>query len=301
MRVPKKTISALNGRTIRCFLFDCGDTLWTRNDKVTWHSLEHVANLHTVAVLRQQVAEQDLPIKDDEELGNEVRKAIEKLLGKVKRQHPGYEPDFTMVTLEALIHMGFPKFDKTIGEAVFEALRVRVPASRPLFPDTLSTLATLQERGFILGVVTNRQWGGQPFVEDLRAIGLLDFFDPNHMAISADLGVRKPNPAIFMHALNALRVTPQETAMVGDSLRADIAGANQLNIFSIWKPKQRLIAEVKAELPHNKPYLNNKYLLAYARKQEEKKNKPLPDSVKPNLTIEHLSDLLDVFLKVGKQ
>src|SRR5947199_1949139 len=87
--------------------------------------------------------------------------------------------------------------NEQVCKAIFEALRVRVPESRPLFPDTLSTLAALQQRGFLLGIVTNRQHGGKPFFNDLRTIGLLDYFREHHIAVSADLGVRKPPPALF--------------------------------------------------------------------------------------------------------
>jgi len=299
--VPKKTRSTLRGKNIRCILFDGGDTLWTRNDKETWNALEHDANLQAVALLRKHAPHVDLSAADDERLGEEVRKAIDKLMSKIRRQHPGYEPDFTMSTQEALIHLGFPKFTRAVADTIYDALRVRVPPSRTLFPDALPTLATLYERGFILGLVTNRQWGGTPFVEDLRTLGLLDYFDPTRIAVSADLGIRKPNPMIFMNALNALRVAPEEAIMVGDSLRADIAGANQLGIFAVWKPKQRIIAEVRAELQPDKPYLNDKHLLGYARKQEEKRDRLLPDIILPDLTIECLSDLLDVFLKAGPQ
>jgi len=48
--------------------------------------------------------------------------------------------------------------------------------------------------------------------------GLLNYFERRHIAVSADLGMCKPNPAIFLHVLNALDVSPQETAMVGDRL-----------------------------------------------------------------------------------
>ena len=299
--MPKKTRNTLEGRTIRCILFDCGDTLWSRNDKETWQALEQAANREAVALLRHHAPTLDLPDADEEELGRKVRKAIDRLMSKIRQQHPGYEPDFTTATQEALIHLGFPKFSRPIADSIYEALRVRVPPSRTLFPDALPTLTTLHERGFILSLVTNRQWGGTPFVDDLRALGLLDFLDPSRIAVSANLGIRKPNPLIFMHTLNALRVAPEETVMVGDSLRADVAGANQLGIFAIWKPNRRIIAEVKAELTPDKPYLKDKHLLTYARKLEEKKDKPFLPPGTPDLTIEYLGDLLDIFQKAGPQ
>jgi histidinol phosphatase-like enzyme len=34
--------------------------------------------------------------------------------------------------------------------------------------------------------------------------------------------VRKPNPALFLHALRGVSVAPEEAAMVGDSLRMPV-------------------------------------------------------------------------------
>jgi HAD superfamily hydrolase (TIGR01549 family) len=299
--VPGNNAPALNGRTIRCILFDCGQTLWTFPDQTSWQHIENIANQRAITLLHQYVNQQDFPSKDDNTLGYELRTAIYKLMHEFKREHPYDEPDFPHVTLEALAQSGFPQMSYEVGKAIFEMLRVRSYEARTIFPDTLTTLATLQERGFILGIVTNRSWGGLPFVEDMCLFGLLDYFDPACMAVSADLGIRKPNPAIFMHALDALQIAPTEAVMVGDSLFADVAGANQLNIFTVWKPSPRMIAEVKAALPSDQPYLNAKHLIPYAHRQSEERGKPVPETAKPGLIIEQLSDLLDIFLEVGVQ
>src|SRR5262249_55432152 len=131
------------------------------------------------------------------------------------------------------------------GAAIFEALRIRIPVSRSLFADAFATLAALQRRGFLLGAVTNRLWGGQPFQEDLLAFGLLNYFEPRNIAISADLGVRKPHAVSFLHTLRALSIRPEQAVMVGDSLRADMVGGLNLGMFCIWRPK----AEVRAQIP----------------------------------------------------
>jgi HAD superfamily hydrolase (TIGR01549 family) len=292
---------ALYGRTIRCILFDCGETLWTHPHKDILHHEENVANQRTTTLLHHTIDQQDFPLKDDETLAHELRATIYKLMNQFKNEHPYEEPDFAQVTIEALVQMGFPQLNNEAGAAIFEALRVRSIKARTLFPDALTTLATLQERGFILGIVTNRAWGGQPFVEDMRSFGLLDYFDPTCMAVSADLRIRKPNPAIFMHALNALQLAPIEAVMVGDALYADVAGANQLNIFTVWKPSPRLITEAKVAIPSNQSYLNYKHLLPYVQRRYEQQNRPMPTPPEPDLIIEQLSDLLDIFLKVGVQ
>lgn len=323
----------LSGRTIRCILFDFGDTLWTRKDPTIWYSQEQEANRVTVALLRAQVKATHLPALDDGMLGNEVRKAVERQIRDFKRAKPEYEPDFVQMALQGLRKVGIAGADLSLARDVYEALRVHISPVRVPFPDAFSTLATLQERGFLLGVVSNRHWGGQVFLDDLRAIGFLDYFEPEHMAISADLGIRKPNPAIFLHALSSFGVTPREAVMVGDSLSADVAGAKALDMLAVWKPQTYLFAEARAhrhatrmaqeavqqevyaletahlaalEQSHSEPALDlesadDDYLIDYARSRESKRKQHLYRQMKPDLIIEHLSELLDVFVRAGEQ
>lgn len=300
--MPKKNASALNGRTIRCILFDCGDTLWTRSDQHIWSNLEHVANQQALAFLRTLVSPSSLPVLEDTTLGEEIRRAVERQIRHRKREDTEHEPDFPLATLQGLQHIGILGLDRAAGEAIFEALRVRIPESRPLFQDTHTTLTALQQRGYTLGVVTNRHWGGQIFLEDMQQLGLDAHFDLQHIAVSADLGLRKPHPGIFLHALNRLGFAPEEAAMVGDSLSADIAGAKPLNLFTIWKPKTILFAEAKATLPSPEDDIDE-YVFRYAlqreskRKQERMQNK----DIQPDLIIESLSDLLDVFVEAPQE
>ena len=51
---------------------------------------------------------------------------------------------------------------------------------------------------------------------------------------SAACGVRKPSPRIFRIALEHWGVGPSHAVMVGDTLGADILGAHNAGIFSIW-------------------------------------------------------------------
>lgn len=327
-----KNLEALSGRTIRCILFDFGETLWTRTDRATWYALEQAGNLRTLKLLRDHIDPWTMPMTDLTLLGEQLRKAIEVHARTLIRRNPGYEPDFTSVTIEALQQLGFPEVDEALGAAVFEAQRVSIAQSRHIFRDVLPTLKALQQRGFLLGVVTNRNYGGAPFQQDLQTMGLLDYFDPCHMAISADLGIRKPNAAIFQYVLNALDVPPEEAVMVGDSLRADVGGALPLGIFAVWKPSLRVRAEARAALlarsltgdddrtatePVLPPdplavaevcrsefsvqSLGEDYLLAYGQQRDNKKEHHRHAPIKPDWIIENVSELLDVFTEAGKQ
>ena len=44
----------------------------------------------------------------------------------------------------------------------------------------------------------------------------------------------KPHPALFHQALEELGVTTDQTVMVGDDLRADIAGALAVGMHAVW-------------------------------------------------------------------
>ena len=292
-------VPTLTGRTIRSILFDFGDTLWTRNDDTTWRNAERAGNQRAIAILRKYFT--TLPTTDTTTLGDRLRREIAKHTSNL--QKPGYEADYALATQEALQELGLPTVERAVAEEIFEGLRLRIPESRHLFDDILPTLEELRRRGFLLGVVTNRQYGGEPFLEDLQTLGLLDYFAVEHIAISADLGIRKPNAAIYLHALKALGVAPEEAAMVGDSIVADVVGAKLLNLFAVWKPKPRLRGEVRHILPEGTLHIDDRDLVAYAYHREAKRYQLTSDDneIQPDLIIEHLAELLDVFKRAGKQ
>lgn len=286
------------GRNVRCILFDLGSTLWTSKDERLMLVSERIANMRAVLELFRFTGTGVYADMDVDEIGRLLRKSFEKQIRVRTRQLVEYEPDFVQAAMDALQQIGISDVTHACGEAIYEALRVRTPDIRVLFDDTPSTLAALKERGYLLGVVSNRHYGGVPFHEDLRTMGLLDYFELQHMAISADLGIRKPNPDIFLYALNSLNVSPEEAVMVGDSLRGDITGAKRLDIPAIWMPKASLRAEALAAMQASgqaqQNALTDDYLLAYTR-QIEKRGRQTPENIRPDSIIECLSDLLNMF------
>lgn len=97
------------------------------------------------------------------------------------------------------------------------------------FPGVEEVLATLQDRGLRLAVVTNKP---AAFTEKLlEARGLAARFD---IIVSGDtLPVMKPDPAPLLHAARHCRAVPQATVMVGDSI-FDIDAARNAGMRSIW-------------------------------------------------------------------
>jgi HAD superfamily phosphatase (TIGR01668 family) len=97
--------------------------------------------------------------------------------------------------------------------------------------DAKPTLQKLKEQGYRLGLISNA-------ADDENVQALIDkadlriYFD--FILSSAACGIRKPDRYIFQLALDHFKVKPENAAMIGDTLEADISGANLMGIYSIW-------------------------------------------------------------------
>ena len=96
------------------------------------------------------------------------------------------------------------------------------------YPDTVPTLTELKRRGYKLGVIANQSYGTE---QRLKNWNLYHFLEV--IAASAELGVAKPDPAIFKWALKQADCSPQDTVIVGDRMDNDIAPANRLGIHTV--------------------------------------------------------------------
>jgi len=81
-----------------------------------------------------------------------------------------------------------------------------------------------------LGIVSNNILAEQESKLDEFGIRAL----VNALVVSADVGVSKPDPAIFGIALVRLGVTAGEAVMVGDSWASDIVGAAAAGLRAVW-------------------------------------------------------------------
>jgi putative hydrolase of the HAD superfamily len=86
-----------------------------------------------------------------------------------------------------------------------------------------------------LGIVSN----GSPDVQytKLKGLGIKDSLCC--IVLSEEVGIRKPDPAIFSRACEALALRPQECLYVGDSYRNDVVGAKGAGVLACWFNPQR--------------------------------------------------------------
>jgi putative hydrolase of the HAD superfamily len=107
-------------------------------------------------------------------------------------------------------------------EALLGAIRFRA------YPEVPDALARLRDGGARLAVVSN--WDVS-LHDVLERTGLRPLVDA--VVISAELGVAKPDPAIFHAALERLGAPADGALHVGDSVEQDVAGARAAGIDAV--------------------------------------------------------------------
>jgi putative hydrolase of the HAD superfamily len=100
---------------------------------------------------------------------------------------------------------------------------------------THALLEALRDRGLKVGLVSNAFDPPAQLHRDLDRHGVAERLD--FAVFSSEVGRRKPDPAIFACALDALGVAPASTLFVGDTIATDIAGAAALGLHTcqaVW-------------------------------------------------------------------
>jgi putative hydrolase of the HAD superfamily len=81
------------------------------------------------------------------------------------------------------------------------------------------------------GLVSNAFDPGWLLQRDLERMGLGERLDV--AVFSSEVGKRKPHPAIFAAALDALGVEPERALFVGDRLYEDVRGAAEVGMTTV--------------------------------------------------------------------
>lgn len=103
-----------------------------------------------------------------------------------------------------------------------------------IVPDELpGVLGTLQETGYRMGVVSNRD---KPYWEELVTLDLCPFFEFSLAA--GEVQSWKPDTGIFQASLERLGASAAQTLYVGDNYFADVVGARRAGLQPVlYDPK----------------------------------------------------------------
>ncbi len=99
-----------------------------------------------------------------------------------------------------------------------------------LHDDVNPVLKELKRRGMKVGIISNTPWGcpARLWELELNRYGLLEYLDDYVFCV--DVGWRKPDERVFLHALERLGVEAKDCIFVGDDPRWDIVGPEKLGM-----------------------------------------------------------------------
>jgi putative hydrolase of the HAD superfamily len=150
-----------------------------------------------------------------------------------------------------LLAICFDFGDTLVDEATEVKDETHITLRGELIPGAGELVRALKRRGYQLALVADGRQG--TYYNVLTQHRLYDLFDA--FSISEQVGVEKPDPRMFVHALDQLGIAKEDygrTAMVGNYLERDIKGANQVGMISVWldwSPRRPKVPTDPAEVP----------------------------------------------------
>jgi 2-haloalkanoic acid dehalogenase type II len=203
---------------VRHILFDLGGTLMhARGD---WEPIHERADQALVDSLRTH----DIHIEP-----RHFRARLHRYYEQ--REKDFQETTYHFVLRELLTELGHAEVAEPVLRSALDAMYSVTQSNWQLEADAVETLKTLKSNQYRLGIFSNA--GDDKDVQQLiENFGIRDHFD--FVLTSAACFYRKPHERAFEISLAQWNITPQEAAMVGDSLEADIIGAKQVGMTAIW-------------------------------------------------------------------
>ena len=120
--------------------------------------------------------------------------------------------------------------DEDLSKLISVKFMELLPTKKLLFPHTIELLQYLLDKKYVLHLITNgfekTQWS------KINNSGLAKYF--THMITSEASNSLKPKKEIFEYAMNKAGASLKESIMIGDNLEADIQGAINAGMDSVF-------------------------------------------------------------------
>ncbi|MGD8813403.1 MAG: HAD family hydrolase [Anaerolineales bacterium] len=207
---------------IKGALFDLGSTLirFTGN----WQQVFDDGMQEMISVLTQGELELDV-----EAFKNTFVETWQRTVKQRDEDH--VERPIIELLYHVLEELGHAQLSSTLIEHAIERMFSVSESFWYPMSNVHTVLENLSAAGLRLGIVSNASNTAnvQRLVDNAE---LRSYFDP--IVVSAEQRVRKPNKRIFTPVLQTWGLRPQQIVMTGDNLAADVLGAKQLGMYSIW-------------------------------------------------------------------
>ena len=128
--------------------------------------------------------------------------------------------------------------DKELAAGILKRM-MKVRWEFKLFDDALPTLKQLKKQGIKLGLISNVAKDIDELFNKLELQQHLDF-----IVTSFEVGHDKPDPEIFLAALEKAGVRPEEAMYVGDQYELDIVGARNVGMKAVLIDREDMSPEI---------------------------------------------------------
>ena len=215
---------------LKAILFDMDDTIIDWGDvEIDWETAYHKHMASVFDFLDSSI----MPMEVSKEVF--ITRGWETTLNNwVEARETLSAPHVGKILIEISKNFGVPENQLDMQDLMDAYGWEPFPGVRP-FEDALEVLPDLKASGVKIGLVTN---AAQPITireRELEAFGLIDFIEEHCRVSAADVGYLKPHPAIFEHALELVDATPEEVVFVGDTVEADIIGAQKVGMKAVLR------------------------------------------------------------------
>tara|TARA_B110000091_G_scaffold187271_1_gene208383 strand:+ start:253 stop:936 length:684 start_codon:yes stop_codon:yes gene_type:complete len=126
----------------------------------------------------------------------------------------------------------FDAINYSISDDLIDVIAVEYIDSLPdfnhLFEYTFEILEYLKDK-YQLHIITNGFEEIQ--IKKMESSNILHYF--NSVITSESVGVKKPNPKVFYHALEVANAKKENSIMIGDNIEADVLGAINIGMQAI--------------------------------------------------------------------
>jgi HAD superfamily hydrolase (TIGR01549 family) len=143
--------------------------------------------------------------------------------------YPQAKPDFLLVYRDLLERLDVHEVNDELAYKLYTEY-ARLPTY--LYEDVLPTLQALSRCGFRLGILSNHTISVRDAIQPL--VG--QFMLSEHIVISEEIGLHKPDPQVYAQIARQMLTPPEQCIYIGDNLNVDAIGAVQYGGFArgVW-------------------------------------------------------------------